>query len=138
VSTIANDKQFEIAVAVTSAVAAMIPGLLLFWLEYRRDRERVRVRRVITFSCALVGQIEWWIDIAIQITNLSQFPITLTAAGYNLGGQDMYRGLPSLGYPFGPTKSRRPLRARQQDVVFWIANAIRYCKVLSYRLHSDK
>lgn len=72
----------------------MIPGFLLFWVEYRRDRERVRVRRVITYSSSLSNRAEWWISIALEVTNLSPFPITLTAAGYNVGGKEQHGGRP--------------------------------------------
>ena len=95
-----GDKQIEIVAAVITAVAAMIPGFLLFWVEYRRDRERLRVRRVITYTVSYANQAEWWISIALEVTNLSPFPITLTAAGYNVGTAEQYWGLPSTRHRY--------------------------------------
>jgi hypothetical protein len=95
-----TDKQIQITAAVITAVAAMIPGFLLFWVEYRRDRERIRVRRVITYTGSYANQPEWWISIALEVTNLSPFAITLTAAGYNVGSKEQYWGLPSTRHRY--------------------------------------
>ena len=105
---IETQKQFhellevERFIAIFGAVAAAIPGFLLFWLERRRDRERIRVRRVISYSSWVLDpdRPEWSIDVAAEVTNLSQFPITLTAFGFNIGAKDFYDGLPSEGYRY--------------------------------------
>jgi hypothetical protein len=105
---IETQKQFhdllevERFIAIFGAVAAMIPGFLLFWLEHRRDRERIKVRRVISYSSWMQDpdRPKWSIDIAAEVTNLSQFPVTLTAFGYNTGGKDLYHGPPSTGYRY--------------------------------------
>ena len=94
-----DNKQIEIVAAVITAVAAMIPGFLLFWVEYRRDRERIRVRRVITYTVTY-AQAGWWITVGLEVTNLSSFAITLTAAGYNVGGKEQYWGLPSTRHRY--------------------------------------
>src|SRR3984893_17179468 len=100
-----TDKQIQITAAVITAFAAMIPGFLLFWVEYRRDRERIRVRRIITHSGSFSNQAEWLTRIALEVTNLSPFLITLTAAGYNVGGKEQYWGRPSTAqryFDFAP------------------------------------
>ena len=105
---IETQKQFhdllevERFIAIFGAVAAAIPGFLLFWLEHRRDRERIRVRRIISYTSWVLDpdHPKWSIDIAAEVTNLSQFPVTLTAFGYSVGGKDPYQGLPSVGYRY--------------------------------------
>ena len=94
-----TDKQIQITAAVITAVAAMIPGFLLFWVEYRRDRERIRVRRVITYTVSYENQAEWRISVGLEVTNLSSFAITLSAAGYNVGGKEQYWGFPPTRTP---------------------------------------
>jgi hypothetical protein len=93
--------EVERFIAILGAVVATIPGFLLVWLEHRRDKEIIKLRRVIGFAILYKDdRVQWKLEIALQVTNLSQFPIKLTAAGYNIGGKGPDWGPPAAGYQY--------------------------------------
>jgi hypothetical protein len=82
----------EIIVGCIAAIATAIPAALLFWWTWKRDQERIIVKKVIPHSPTLTDQSvpekdEFGPVFNILITNRSLFPIYLSAFGVSIDGE---------------------------------------------------
>jgi len=113
----------ETIIAAMTAVFTGIPAALVFWWTYRRDQERLIIRKLRPRGATLEGNKVLATDplgpvFGILIRNLSLFPVRISAEGFKIDGEvtQLERAHFGKNTRKNPGRSSNPVRPPDPDL----------------------